>query len=169
MAIRPIQFARRSGTGVPLIASGKYKTGEAIVKGSPLALDSNGELILHTGTTAVAVVGIALEAAASRPGYDAANSPTVVTGRKQEISYIVADAETIFSAQLSADAGATITVPAQTNIGEVYGFVIDAGGSGAWLVDSTETTTDIFQIVDIDIDLKIVFVKFMNSALGIGV
>lgn len=169
MAPRAIQFARRGATGVPLIISGKYKTGEAIVKGSPLLIDANGELTLHPGGASAEVSGIALEAAGSRPGYDAANSPTVVTGRKQEISYIAADAETIYSIQLSADAGATITDVAQTHIGEEYGIVIDTNGSGAWLLDTTETTTKIFEIVDIDTDLNVAFVKFMAVAIGIGV
>jgi uncharacterized glyoxalase superfamily protein PhnB len=166
MGARAIQFARRGGTGVPLIQSQKYKTGEAIIKGSLLAEDANGELILHLGGTNKAVVGIALEAADSRPGFDAANSPTVVTGRKQELSYVVADLETVFSAQLTGDGGATITTAAQTHVGEEYGVVKDA--DGIWYIDTTETVTKIFDIVDFDADLNVVFVKFRTDAIAAG-
>jgi len=166
MGARPIQFARRGGTGVPYIQSQKYKTGEAIIKGTVLAEDANGELIVHLGGTNVAVVGIALEAAGSRPGFDAANSPTVVTGRKQEISFIVADLESVFSAQLTGDAGVTVTTAAQTHVGEEYGIVVDA--NGIWYVDTTETTTKIFDIIDFDPDLNVVFVKFREAAIAAG-
>lgn len=167
-ASRPIQFFRRmGGTGVAPVRSGKYKTGEAIVKGSPLLIDANGELTLHGGATGAEVSGIALEAAGTRPGYDAANSPLVVTGRKQEISYIPADTETEFSIQISADA-TTIGTVTQTLIGEEYGFIIDAGGSGFWFLDTTETTTKIFEIVDIDLDLNVAIVRFMRTAIDPG-
>lgn len=164
---RPIQYARRAN-GVPFVRSGKYKTGEAIVFGSLLTVDTNGELTLHGGATAVDVVGIALEAAGSRPGYDMGHTPIVVTGRKQEISFIQADAETVFSAQLCTDStGATLVTAAQTHIGEEYGVAKDA--SGQWLVDTSETTTKVFEIVDIDTDLNVVYVKFMAAALDVGV
>jgi hypothetical protein len=146
---------------VPNIQSGKYKTGEAIVNGSMLGLDANGELILHTGTTAVDVAGVALEGAATKPGWDAGNSPTVVTGRVQEVSYAIADADTVFAIR-QEDGSGNLVDPVQADIGDSYGVL---NVSGEWRLDRSETTTKIFIIVDVDLTNKVTFVKFVATAL----
>jgi hypothetical protein len=162
MAAKPYLYPVRHPKGkVPDILSAKYKTGESIVQGSLLARDSAGELILHTGTTAINVVGVALEKAASKPGWDAANSPTVVTGRVQEDSFAQADIDTVYSIR-QEDGSGNLVAPVQTHIGEQYGVL---NVSGEWRLDRSETTTKIFRIVDIDIANGLTFVKFLATAI----
>ena len=152
---------RVPGGEVPDIRSGKYKTGETIVNGSLLGIDANGELILFTGTTAVDVAGVALEAAASKPGWDAANSPTVVTGRVQEVSYAVANEDTVFAIR-QEDGSNVLVDPVQADIGDTYGVILRGT---EWRLDRSETTTKIFIIVDVDLVNKVTFVKFIAAAL----
>lgn len=162
---RPLEFARRGGgVSVPAVQSGKYKTGEAIIKGSIVLFDANGELTLHGGGTGALVCGVALEAAASRPGYSAANNPTVVTGRKQEISYVQPLADTLFWVDMyDSSAGTTAVTAATTHKNERYGIAVDANGN--WFLDTSETTTLIFEIVDIDTDLNRALVKFITTVV----
>jgi hypothetical protein len=165
MAAKPYLYPVRHPKGkVPDVLSGKYKTGEAIVQGSLLAIDSNGELIVHTGTTAVDVAGVALEKAASKPGWDAGNSPTVVTGRVQEVSYAQSDQDTVYSIR-QEDGSGNLVAPAQTHISEEYGVL---NVSGEWRLDRSETTTKIFRIVDVDVTEGLTFVKFIAAALPIA-
>lgn len=153
---------RVPGGEVPDIQSGKYKTSEAIINGTLLALDANGELLVHGGGTDVDCVGVALEAAGSKPGWDAGNSPTVVTGRVQEVSYAVANEDTVFAIRQD-DGSGNLVAAAQTHVGETYGVLKTAGGE--WRIDRSETTTKIFRIVDVDITNNVTYVKFVASAL----
>jgi len=164
MAAKPYLYPVRHPKGkVPDVISGKYKTAETIVQGSLLAHDANGELIVHLGGSALDVAGVALEGAATKPGWDAANSPTVFTGRVQEVSYAQADLDTVFT--IRAESGGTITNPTQTRIAEEYG-VIKSGNE--WRLDLTDTTDKIFRVVDIDLNENLWFVKFIAAALEIA-
>jgi len=159
---RTITVARTPGTTIPMITSGKYATGQTFKAGAVLAL-SSGELISATSPiTGATIVGIALEAAGSRPGYDMANASvtSVYTNREQEISYVRADPTIIFSGQL-VNNSATPVAPAQTDIGVNYGL---KDYSGEWYVDKNQTTTNAcVTIVDIDTQLNIVFFKILPA------
>jgi len=157
----------RLSNDAPTVISGKYATGQTFIKGAALAFTA-GELVEATSPiTGATLVGIALEACASRPGYDAANSPTVVTGRKQEISYVRADDEQIFSGQL-VNNSTTVVAPTQADIGVSYGLKPQTVNSkNEWYVDKSQTTTNAcVTIVDIDTDLNIVFFKFLSARLA---
>lgn len=160
---KALEFARRlSGAPVPAVQSTKYKTGEAIVKGSLLLFDANGELTVFAGATGVIVGGIALEAAGSRAGYNMANSPTVFTGRKQEISYIVPTPDHLFWVEMyDSSAGTGRVTAAQTHLNERYGAAVDANGN--WFLDTSETTSIVFEIIDIDTDLNLAVVKIIPA------
>jgi spermidine/putrescine-binding protein len=160
---KPMEFARRlSGANVPAVQSTKYKTGEAIVKGSLLLFDANGELTLFGGGAGVVVCGLALEAAGSRAGYNMANSPTVFTGRKQEISYVIPGEDTLFWIDMfTSSAGTTAVTAAQTHINEQYGAAVDANGN--WFLDTSEVTALVFEIIDIDTDLNRALVKIIAA------
>jgi hypothetical protein len=145
--------------GFPEVLSGKYKTGELIVVGTILQLDANGELIVGVADP-VDIVGVALQAAASGPGWDAGNSPTVVTGRVQEISYTVANESTVFVSR--ADNTGVLTDPLQTNIGEGYGLMNVAG---EWRIDLTDTTAKRITVVDVELTAKLWYWKFTPAAL----
>jgi hypothetical protein len=156
---RIIEVARSANMGSEEVLNTKYKTGEAIVKGTVLSFDANGELVVGSSTPATLltakICGVALEAAASKPGWDAANSPTQVTGRKQEVAYAVPNPNTVFQARGSAD-------PAQTNVGVQYELAVSAG---EWYVNFSGTTSLMVTVVDVDIPNKIVFFKFLPAAV----
>ncbi len=154
---------------IPSTVSGKYKTGEAIVIGSLLVLDSNGELTV-CGADPTAVRGVALEAAGSKLNYGepySAQTTGIVAGRVQEVSFAEADRSTMFSAQLE-DGSSNIVVPLQTHIGESYGVAKRANGS--WFVDTSETSAKVVEIVDIveaqGIQLGFVIVKFLEAVIA---
>jgi hypothetical protein len=156
---RILEVARTNTMSAEEVRSEKYKTGEAIVKGTVLSLDANGELIVGSATPATLlaakIVGIALEPAASKPGYDAANSPTVVTGRAQEVSYAVPNPLTEFSARGSV-------TPAQTNVGVDYELAVS---SGEWYVNFSGTTSTMVRVTRVDIPNAIVYFKFLPAAV----
>lgn len=142
----------------PHVISGKYKTAETFQDGAPLVLDANGELT-ECGADPALINGVALEPVASKPGWDMANSPTVVTGRVQEVSYCVADRMTVWSGR-GINGGTDPVTPTQTMIGESYGIV----KSGTdWVIDISDTTNTRVRIIDIDIDNKIFYFKWLEA------
>lgn len=149
----PAKFAPGN---VPEVISNKYATGQTFVKGAALALTS-GEVVAATSPiTGATLFGFALEAVATKPGYDAANSPTVVTGRVQEVSIARANAQTTFGSSV-VNNSSTAIAPTQALIGVSYGL---KDYSGIWVVDINQTTTNAcVTIVDIDVDMGLVFWK----------
>lgn len=157
---RRIQPARMIGTGVPSVQSVKYTTGQTFKKGALLVWQAAGE-VSEAGADPALVAGVSLEDAGSKPGWDAANSPTQVTGRVQEVSIAMADRHTIYSMR-GVNGGTDPVTPAQTDIDTVFG-VAKVGND--WVLDTAEITATIFEVVDIDIDNKIFFCKFMESRI----
>lgn len=156
---RKIIPARMIGTGVPSVLSVAYTTGQTFKKGAIVIYVAAGT-VSEAGADPALVCGIALEDAGSKPGFDAANSPTVITGRVQEVSIAVADRHTIFS--MRGENAGVIQTPLQTNIDEVYG-VVKVGND--WVLDLSETVATVFEVVDIDVDNRIFFCKFMESRI----
>lgn len=142
---RIFQPARRTGTTVPRVQSMKYKTGEAIVKGSLVVDDANGELVL-CGADPASIRGVALEPTESKLGWGEPNVAETVfaTGRAQEVSIAVADREQEFSGRM--ENAAVIVAPLQTHIGTKYGV---ANVAGEWVIDETETVNTRVIITDI--------------------
>lgn len=159
--IRPTPVRHNLGD-VPEILNGKYKTGEAIIIGSILQQDANGELILAIGADPLALCGIAMEAAGSKPGFDLANAAvtTVVTGRVQELAYCVLNENTVFV--MRAENAGVVTAPLQTNVGKSYGIIINGT---EWRIDLTDTTNKRVTVVDWDLTNGLWFVKFRPAAL----
>jgi hypothetical protein len=155
--------ARMSPGAVPATQSIQYATGQTFGKGAVLALTS-GEVVVATAPiTGATIFGVSLEAVASKPGYDAANSPTVVTGRVQEVDVVRADAITVFSSELVNGSDVRIA-PTQARIGVDYGFRIDA--NGIWVVDVSLTAGNAsVRITDIDIDKGLVFWTFLAARI----
>lgn len=158
---RVFQPARVAEGEVPYVQSVQYKTGEAIIRGSVVLVDANGQLNL-AGADPASIYGVALEPAGSKPGFDAANSPTVVTGRVQEVSTAVASRLSIFSGRME-DGSGNIVAPLQTHIGEQYGIAKDANGE--WFIDESETTNKRVQIIDIDTVVGVHLFKFLEANL----
>src|SRR6478609_2216257 len=161
MAGRCIEAARFIGN-TPFIRTGAQKTSETFKIGALLVVDANGELA-ECAADPTLVSGVALQGADSNPGFAAANSPTVFTGRQQTVSYVVADKSTTFS--MRGVNGATDPVtPTQTMVGESYGAARDA--DGVWYLDIAETTVKVWDIVAVDITNKIFFCVFNDTALS---
>lgn len=169
MAIsRGIGLARLRSGGMPQVNSAKYKTSEALIKGSVLAVDANGELVLATsdGTHPADgdIVGFALEDAGSKPGYDFGHATSAVyMGRVQEVSYLIANTQDEYSSQISAD-GAAVTTAAQTHVGEKY--KLSKAANGLWYVDTSDFSPDNVVIVDFDADLNIVIWRLLLTAIN---
>lgn len=110
------------------------------------------------------VTGVALQDAFSGYGADAANSPTIITGSPSKsagsVSVAIADKVTIFSCR-GVNGGTDPAIPVQANIGVSYG-VLKTGG-GDWVLDLANVVNLVCQVVDIDAQNNIFFVK-VNDA-----
>ncbi len=152
---RLFQPARFPNGEAPQVQSMAYTTGQTFKTGAVLIFTAAGE-VSEGGADPTPIVGVSLEAAGSKPGWDAANSPTVFTGRVQEVSVAKADRSTIWSGRGTSD-------PALTNIDEQYG-IVKVGND--WIVDITDTTNLRIEIVDVDLDNKIFFFKWLEAQLA---
>lgn len=157
--------ARPSGN-VEQIVTFVADSSQPIVVGSLVVVAADGELeVCPADPVALGVVGVALQANQSNPGYQAANSPTVITGRQNTISVALANTGTIFMCQGQSGAGGNPITPTQTMVGEAYGVRLD---SGTWTVDLDETTAKVVMITDIDVGAKLLFVKFLPAVQQVG-
>ncbi len=149
----------RVGSGlVPQVTYGLYKTGEAIVIGSVLIYDT-GEAAL-SGADPALILGVALQAAGTAPGYDAANSPVPITGREQKIAYARANDTTIFQAKITNGSSTRVT-PVAADVGSNFGIT---AYSGVWTVDRAKTAGDARVIVTaIDLERNMVFFRWITN------
>lgn len=154
--------SRNAGATIAEMRSGVYDAASTFLTGAVLILAADGELEAG-GADPTGIVGVALEPANSRPGYGIGHNPTIVTWRKQEITYAVANRTTIFSGR-GVNGGTDPVTPLQTHIGEAYGLTVDA--TGTWVIDFAETANTRLRIVDIDVPNRIFYFKFLESALG---
>jgi len=150
------------GPHAPSVLSIVYTTGQTFKKGALVVYVAAGT-VSECGADPALVTGVALEAAASKPGWDAANSPSQVTGRVQEVSVGMADRITTWSMR-GINGGTDPLTPTQTMIDEKYG-VAKVGED--WVLDQAEVTALVFEVVDIDIDNKIFFAKFLEAVLSL--
>jgi len=142
-----------------------YDSAQTFLRGAVLIMDTDGEVIEASADPVAAIVGIALENYDSKPGYDAANSPSAYTGRVREVSVAKANRSTIFSGRLVTTAGADVA-PDQANIGVDYAVV---KVSNDWCVDESDESNVSVRVIDIDIadsDNRIVFFRFLDSVLA---
>ena len=144
---------------MPVLAAQTFKAGALVI-----LTGAGPGTISECGLDPASITGVALQDAFSGPGYNAADNPTVVTGRDIDISVAVANRDTIFSGR--AVNGATDPViPLVTHIGETYGVL--KTGAGEWVIDITEVTVMSIIIVDIDLNLgtNLFFFKFREAFL----
>lgn len=162
MAGRYIKPGRTTSGNVPRITSRPYATGQTFKIGAILIFDGSKNVIEASATPTTAV-GIAAEPAGSRPGFNAANSPLVVTGANQEVGVYDANDDTVFSMR-GVNGGTDPVVPVQaTHVGTKYGAIKDA--NGIWALNIADTTNLMFEVFDIDIPNNIFFCKFLTSAM----
>ncbi len=142
---RVIQVARVPSGEVAEVRSVLWQTGQTFPKGA-IVIDTATGVTVAAADPLIAL-GVSLEPAGSRPGYDAANSPSTITGRLQEVSVAVFNKITVFSMTGDVD-------PVQADIGVSYGVDVAAG---VWTLDTTNTTQIVFRVVDIDTDENLYF------------
>lgn len=152
----------RLPTGTPNIQSIAYTAGQVFKIGA-LVVDVAAGTVSECGADPASILGVALQGAATGPGFDNAGTPVVVTGQRTEVSVALADRMTTFSCR-GVNGGTDPVTPLQTHVGETYG-VAKVGND--WVLDLAEVTTMQCKVEDIDIDNKIFFVKFRESFLSI--
>jgi hypothetical protein len=160
---RRFQPARNAKT-VPQVQSMQYATGQVYQKGALVVDNVNGEIV-ECGADPVSILGVALEACDSKPGYGVPNSAqvTVTTGRQQETSIALADRDTVFSGR-AVNGGVDPVVPLLTHIGEKYG-VVKVGND--WVIDMADAVATRIQIVDVDLTGgNVFFFKFLEANLA---
>jgi hypothetical protein len=163
---RLIEPARVKG-GVPLVRRCAYSDAQTFKRGAILIKDAATGKVKEAATAPVsAIVGVSLQAVDTGPGYGVPDSSSVLvtTGRTQETSVAIADAETVFASRMENGATDPVT-PAQTDVFVNYGLKKQA--SGEWVVDQTNTATPAVEIIDFDADKKEVFLRHLSNSRSI--
>jgi hypothetical protein len=152
----------RTPSGTPNVQALRVTAGQTFKKYA-LVVDTAAGTISECGADPASVLGVSMQGAFTGPGNNNADSPVVVTGQSVECSVCIADRSAIFSCR-GVNGGTDPVTPAITNIGEVYGV---AKVADDWVLDLAETTATVCEVVDIDIDNKIVLVKFREAVLAL--
>ena len=159
--------ARMPFAAAPSVATLPYTAGQAFLKGAVLVYDVGGNAgnVIEGAANPAAIVGVALEAPASKPGFAVNFDATVVarTGTVTKVSLARADRLTIFSARM-VNGGTDPVTPATTDVGVAYGIL--KTGAGEWVVNQADVTTTRVRIVAIDPTLSVVFFKFLEANLA---
>lgn len=159
---RSFQTGRFPSGEAPSVLEMQYANGQTFAKGALVKLNSDGT-ISECGADPALITGIALEAAGSRPGFSAANNPTLVQGGQQVVSVAIADRTTIFTCR-AVNGGTDPVTPLLTHIGEDYGC-LKVGTD--WVLDIAEVTVKQWRIVDVDVDNKVFFVKIIQAFMDL--
>lgn len=152
----------RTPSGTPNSQSLVATAGQTFKKYA-LVVDTAAGTISECGADPASVLGVSMMGAFTGRGNNNADSPVVVTGQDTEVVVAIADRSQIFSCRGINGATDPVT-PAITNIGEQYGV---AKVADDWVLDLAEVTVKQCEIVDIDVDAKIFFVKFVEAFLAI--
>ena len=153
-----------SQTGSPEIGEFTSTAAQTFAAGAVLVFSSG--TVSEGGSNPTDIVGVAMGAAFSAPGYDAANSPSPVTWREGTISVAKAESDTnIFvSPMCNNTLTSTKVTPAATDVGVQYGIAKQTSGaaSGQWWVDKNRTTTDArVEITKVDLTNQLMHFKFL--------
>lgn len=156
---RTFNTGRMPSGEAPSVLSIAITAAQTFKKGALLKQTAAGTVSERTAVTDKCT-GVALQDAFSGYGSGAANAPTIITGQNLEASVAIADAVTVFSCR-GVNGGTDPLTPIQADVGVSYG-VLKTGG-GDWVLDKANVTNLVVEVVDIDVDAKIFFVKF-NTA-----
>jgi hypothetical protein len=159
MSGRFISPARTTGTGVPEVSAVELAASQTFIRGALVFVNGSG-LLEECSADPGTVKGIALADANTAPGEQAANNPLVITGLVNAVSVATANPSTIFSCR-GVNGGTDPVTPSLGNIGVQYGAV--KTGDGTWALDLADTSNVVFVVVDIDIEQKVFFVKFIPA------
>lgn len=152
------QIARSGGAAAPEVRWLAY-TG-TIVRGEVVIYDTGNVKV--AGANPTGIVGVALQANDTGPGFDQANSPVVSTYRQAKMCIAMANRTTIFRGKLT-NGSSTRIAPVAADVGVVYGIT---AYSNVWTVDKNKTGGDArVQVVGFDDLTDDVFFKFLEAAI----
>jgi hypothetical protein len=150
------------GSGVPEVKVKKSTDASTFKIGALLLAPNGSDEVAECAADPASIYGVALQAAASSPGEDTNNSPTVITGPRRQVSIARANALTEFQAPFYN--GATATTPTAADV-TAYGVTKLA--SGIWVVDKAKTGGSArVDVQSYDADRKIVFFKFKAANIA---
>ena len=151
-------FPHPTDNGISQIINFPAKAAEAWLPGAAVLTDSNGELV-ECADDPAALVGFALAAPFKNPGYDMANSPTVVTGRDAFVPVAVARPGVIFVGR-GVNGGTDPVTPTQAMVNNQYELI---GNGAVWAVNIGGTSSPCVEIVRVDIDNKLFFFRVIPA------
>lgn len=161
--------ARMPFSAAPEVTTLTYTTGQTFLKGAVLAYDGgNPGQVVEAGANPAAIVGVALESPASKPGFSVNFDSTVVarTGAVTKVSIAKANRMTVFSARMKNGATDPV-VPATSDIGVKYGIVtVAVTGGNEWVVNQADTVNTRVEIIAIDATLNLVLFRFLEANLA---
>jgi len=163
---RPFLPARFAGAGAPENQSMQYAVGQTYVKGAVVVYEGGATgNIIEGGADPAAIVGVALEACDSKPGFNMNFNPTVVatTGRVRETTIAKANRLTVFTGRI-VNGGTDPVTPVQGDVGKTYSIL--KAGTGEWTLDAADGANQRVRVIDIDIDAKIAFFRFLEANLA---
>lgn len=163
---RPFQPARFAGASAPENQSMPYATGQTYKKGAVLIYEAGPTgNVVEGGADPASIVGVALENADSKPGFGIGNSASIVatTGRVQETTVAKANRTTIFTGR-GVNGGTDPTTPVLADIGKSYSILKTADGT--WALDAADVANQRARVIDIDIDNKLFFFRFLEANLA---
>lgn len=153
-----IQPSRFGVGGVPNVDAFDCVTTPTFLRGYPVVLTAG--LIDETGVNPALIAGFALQDALTNPGFQLANSPTVITGRSNTASVAIANDSTVFMGPL-VNGNNTIIAPVAADEGAQYGLT---KYSSVWYVDKSKTAANARVIIqDIDTINNYVFFKVLRA------
>ena len=149
----------RTGNGTAPVVRWLAYTG-TIVRGELVIYDTGNVKV--AGANPTAIVGVALQANDTGPGFNQANAPVVSTYRQSKMCIAMANRETVFRGKLTNNS-ATRIAPEAADVGVVYGVT---AYSNVWTVDKNKTGGDArVQVVGFDDLTNEVFFKFLEAAI----
>lgn len=151
----------RTPRGVEAIRGLAY-TG-TVYRGSVLIYNAGNVQV--GGVDPTNIMGVALQASDTNPGYAAANNPTTITGRSAVISVATADRVTVFSAAMT-NGSSTRVAPVAADVGVSYGLT---AYTNIWTVDRAKVgVLARVQVIGYDTGglTNMVFFKFLESAIS---
>jgi hypothetical protein len=154
-----------SSIGVPDIQYLQHTSGSTFKLGAILVYNT-GEVEEAGTNPTTGIVGISLAPAGQAPGYNAANSPVVSTGRQRKVAVARANRQTVFLAGCVNNSSTRIT-PLISYVGNQYG-VTKHGNN--WFVDINKSgANQVVRVVGYD-DMwgtnGGLYFKFLESTLA---
>lgn len=149
-----------------------YANGQTFATGEVLIFDGSGNVTV-AGANPTGIVGVALQAAGSSPGFDMANNSliTTFTYRSQKVSVARPNDQTIFAGYFTNGSSAQVAA-ALTDVGLTYGITAYNSGTttAVWTIDKAKNASNQrVTIVGVDLTvsaLGLAFFKFLPANLA---